>query len=215
MSSVSYKHVYTLSSTRITLTGKKAKKTGQSKMSRLPKSMRVDAEMLARFANLTDSEVERFRNSEAEGFVPEGFWLGTPTPIWKIEQARLRDAWRAGFTTRACVSLVSMVAKLSAQDQFFENIQRLEEPEAVKAIQENMEKHGTPYPPLDVYPYQEVIMMLFVDPWRARICEICGNHFIKEVQRDRYCSNACSKEAIRRRHNRWWREQGSLRRKQN
>src|ERR1700722_2778294 len=50
-------------------------------------------------------------------------------------------------------------------------------------------------PKPEIYPYQHVIMRLALQPWRARICEICGQFFVKDFPRDRYCSSACTTKA--------------------
>lgn len=183
------------------------RKTTQSKMSRLPKSMKVDAGVLAQFADLEPPEVDAFRHSVAPGFMPEGFWTsaattwsGGLTATWQMEQRKLRDAWRAGFPPVAAVELISDAARLSETGQWIE-----------QAVQQGgmlTDEHGVPLkaPKTVSYPYQQVVMMLAMQPWRAQICAVCGHRFVKEVQRDRYCSPACAKESVRRRRNQWWQE---------
>lgn len=185
------------------------RKAAQSKMSRLPKGMRVDADTLAIFADLEPSQADRFRNDRGRGFMPEGFWTGAavswnqsggPTTIWETEQRKLREAWQDGFPLSKAVDLISDAAKLSEIGQWLQ--------QATEQGGMLTSEYGVPLEPpkSDSYPYQHVIMMLAIQPWRAQICAICGHHFVKEVQRDRYCSSACSKEATRRRRNQWWKE---------
>src|ERR1700721_1617935 len=71
----------------------------------------IDAEMLARFAELKPEEVEDFRHSVAPGFVPEPWWdfNGYRIADWKIWQEMqdlLRNTWDAGFPTDYTLSIL-------------------------------------------------------------------------------------------------------------
>ena len=181
--------------------------------------MRVDSQMFARFANLKESEVEEFRHSVAPDFIPEHVWGATAiteghaVPAWKVEQGTLRAVWDMGFTPEGCIELITSVAQLSEQGQFFERVNSgISKAEFGSLVRQSEEEFGQPCPPTRVYPFQKVVMLLHLQPWRAQICAVCGRYWIKETQRDRYCSAKCSKEAIRRRHNQWFREVGSKQR---
>jgi len=145
--------------------------------------------MLAAFANLEPAGVDRFRNGVAPGFVPEGWWTGQMasisipvTPIWQLEQKRLREAWRSQFPPVACVDLIVSATKMSELEQWRE-------------ADESNEQVAEFIPKPKIYPYQHAIMLIALQSWRARICEICGKHFVKDFPRNRYCSPACTKQA--------------------
>jgi hypothetical protein len=156
------------------------------------KDLIVDTKMLAAFANLEPADADRFRNAVAPGFVPEAWWTGhqghvmeaddAPTAIWQREQQRLRNAWRSQFPPEACVDLIVSATKMSEFEQWRE-------------ADESNKQVAAFIPKPKIYPYQHVIMLLALQPWRARICEICGKYFVKDAPRDRYCSPPCTKQA--------------------
>lgn len=179
------------------------------------KGLMVDAEMLAAFANLEPSDADVFRNEAAKDFVPEGFWAGmalqmlpgaTSTRIWQIEQKRLRDAWRSHFSPERCLDIIVSAAKLSGSEQrmaeISERMLRMDNEDALNFAA----KQSVPKP--KIYPYQHAVMLLALQPWRARICGKCGEYFVKKKPRDRYCSKACSKRAVLDSKRRSWRLHG-------
>jgi len=177
----------------------------------MEKSLLVDAKMLAEFANLEAAGADNFRNSVARDFVPEGFWAGQvialspgamSKPIWQIEQQRLRDAWRSHFSPECCLNLIVLAAKLSAGEQRMEQIRAQIEKMPNEEIPSVVAKPNLPRP--KIWPYQHAVMLLALQPWRARICGKCGKYFMKEKPRDRYCSKACSKQAVLDSKNKSW-----------
>lgn len=172
---------------------------GMNKQSRLPKDMKVDAQMLVRFAELRESEVDSFRNEVARGFVPDGVWdaqgMNGGPRYWRVVQEHLRAAWRSHFTAQDCILLISDIARFSRLEQLLERAVHLADKERAEVA----------IPSPEAFPFQKVIMMLYLEPWRARICEMCGRHFIKELQRDRLCGDRkCDQEARRRRNQRYY-----------
>jgi hypothetical protein len=160
------------------------------------KSLLVDAKMLAVFANLKPTEAEQFRHAVAPHFVPDSFWSeANPgaifNSVWRTEQARLRNAWRSRFSPERCLELIVATAKLSNLEEIHD--QQLEHIERMPIEVPNPEKN---LPDRYIWPYQHVVMLLAMQPWRARICAKCGKYFIKVDPRDRYCSKACSKQAV-------------------
>jgi hypothetical protein len=177
----------------------------------MERSLLVDLKMLGEFANLEAADVDIFRNSVARDFVPEGFWAGmaiqmlpgaTATGIWRTEQARLREAWRSHFSPERCIDLIVCAAKLSEGEQWLERVtaqmMKMENKEAFDFVA----KQSIPKP--KIWPYQHAVMLLALQPWRARICGKCGEYFVKEKPRDRYCSKACSKQAVLDSKNKSW-----------
>jgi hypothetical protein len=167
------------------------------------KGLAVDAEMLAAFANLEPSNADRFRNEVARDFVPAGFWGGmsievrpgaTSMKIWQAEQKRLRDVWRSQFSPERCLDLIVSAAKHSEQEQRMTEISEQMLKMSNKDALDFAAKVSLPQP--RIWPYQHAIMLLALQPWRARICGKCGKFFVKKKPRDRYCSKTCSKQAL-------------------
>jgi hypothetical protein len=167
------------------------------------KSLLIDAKMLAAFANLEPPDADNFRNAVAPDFVPAGFWAGMALPmqsgaasskIWQAEQKRLREAWRSQFSPERCLDIIVSAAKHSESEQRMAQItERLLKMDNDAAL-EFIAKQELPKP--KIYPYQHAVMLLALQPWRARICGKCGQYFMKDKPRDRYCSKACSKQAV-------------------
>jgi hypothetical protein len=175
------------------------------------KGLVVDAEILAAFANLGPSDADKFRNEVARDFVPEGFWAGlahsmqpgaTAGRIWHVEQQRLRDAWRSQFSPERCIDLIASAAKLSEREQWLEQTTEQVLIMPNEQIPGFLAKQSVPKP--RIWPYQHAVMLLALQPWRARICGKCGMYFVKKKPRDRYCSKACSKRAVLDSKNKSW-----------
>jgi hypothetical protein len=181
------------------------------------KNQLVDARMLAEFANLEESQLDHFRNAVSRGFVPDSFWNGlvfsgsadTPHQVWKAEQQRLREAWRVNFEPDICVELIANTAKYSEQGQRLRQLNQMLE----MGNAEVLELMKQEFPPTKAYPYQHAVMLLALQPWRARVCTMCRRYFIREEPRDRYCSRACSKQAMLRTKRDSWGRHGSKWRK--
>ncbi len=162
-----------------------------------------DAERLALFSNASGAaEVEQFRANH-DGFFPRNFWnwkvppLGEGEPIlttdaasaqaverlkplpriqfWQAFQRALHGAWQVGFPLEECVRLISCAA---VADRLYGAT--------------DVEPDLLSYP---VWPYQRAVMLLGVEPWRARFCAQCGKRFVADKPARRFCSNACSTKA--------------------
>jgi hypothetical protein len=177
----------------------------------MEKSLSVDAKMLAAFANLEPADADSFRNAVAPDFVPAGFWTGGTVPIspdatsiriWQAEQERLRSAWRSHFSSERCLDLILSAAKLSESERWLKEVNE----QMVKMDNEEFRSFVAKQsvPKTKIWPYQRVVMLLALQPWRARICGKCGKFFVKEKPRDRYCSKACSKQAVLDSKNKSW-----------
>jgi hypothetical protein len=56
--------------------------------------------------------------------------------------------------------------------------------------------------------FQRALYLLFLDSWRARVCEKCEAKFIAARAAQKFCSTDCS-EAMQREHERrWWAKHG-------
>lgn len=139
----------------------------------------IDAEMLARFAELKLEEVEEFRHSIAPGFVPEPWWDfdGRRIADWKIWQEMqelLRSTWDAGFPTDYTLSILLNHFSTATQ------------PESFLAS-------------TDIYqglPYQQATMFMFNQSWRARSCNRpdCRKRFVAKKTNEQFCSDNCRVE---------------------
>jgi len=140
----------------------------------------VDAEMLARFAELKPEEVEDFRHAVAPGFVPEPWWdlSGQRMAGWKIWQEMqdlLRNTWDAGFPTDYTLSILLNHFSTATQPESF-----LASTDIFQAL-----------------PYQQATMFMFNQSWRARRCNHCHKRFVAREPNDQYCSEDC-KNTFRR-----------------
>jgi hypothetical protein len=57
--------------------------------------------------------------------------------------------------------------------------------------------------------FQRALYLLFLDSWRARICEKCGTKFIAARAAQKFCSTDCSDAMQREFRRRWWTEHGA------
>jgi hypothetical protein len=147
------------------------------------KSELIDAEMLARFADLKPEEVEEFRHSVAPNFVPEPWWDSDGQrmkgwKIWQEMQGLVRSTWDSGFPTDYTLSVLLNHFSTATQPESF-------------------------LTPTDIYralPYQQAVMFIFNQSWRARSCHRtdCRKRFVAQSPNDQFCSNACRIEFRRR-----------------
>lgn len=141
----------------------------------------VDAEMLARFAELKPEEVENFRHVVAQGFVPEQWWdldgqRMAGWKIWQEMQRLLRSTWDAGFPTDYTLSILLNHFSTATQPESF-----LASADIFQAL-----------------PYQQATMFLFNQSWRARSCHQCRKRFVAKEPNDQFCSGACRVDFRRR-----------------
>jgi hypothetical protein len=179
-------------------------------MDRSQKKMLGDMQILAEFANLKDADIQRFREGEtASTFFPTALWEGQTAhgapPLWKIEQSRVRDAWRTKFPPESSVLMIAEIAKFTALEQRMEQIVSMSSEQLAGEIAAQG-RNWIPKP--ECFPFQMAVMNLTLQPWRAAICEVCGVHFIKTHQRNRYCSTKCSTEAVLRTKRISWAQHG-------
>ena len=59
-----------------------------------------------------------------------------------------------------------------------------------------------------VCDFQRALYLLFLDSWRARVCEKCGAKFIAARAAQKFCSTDCSEAMQREFRRRWWAEHG-------
>ncbi len=175
-----------------------------------------DAQTLALFSNArTAAEADYFHHNYGS-FFPRNFWNwqirqleeGVPIfspdaptaqaverlrrapliPFWQAFQGVLRGAWQLGFPLEECVRLISSAA---VADRLYGET--------------DVEPDLSSYP---VWPYQRAVMLLGVEPWRARFCPLCGKRFVADKPARRFCSDACASKARKHSRRAWWSEHG-------
>jgi hypothetical protein len=57
--------------------------------------------------------------------------------------------------------------------------------------------------------FQRALYLLFLDSWRARVCEKCNAKFIAARAAQKFCSTDCSAAMQREFRRRWWAEHGT------
>lgn len=147
------------------------------------------AKLMAALANLEPAGVERFRADHPD-FVPQVYWTGESVhapnlPIsWMQERNLLREVWVAGFPTDKTLELITtnlfFVAKIHASRSWMAQVEK----NIAKYIQ-----MPDVTPPQKTWPYQDAVMFLHVNPWRAKTCEWCGRRFIAEHPKARFCGS--------------------------
>jgi len=60
-----------------------------------------------------------------------------------------------------------------------------------------------------VAPYQQAVMFLFANRWRAKFCLRCGDRFVANAPKSIYCSDACFQSARKDSKKAWWNENRS------
>jgi hypothetical protein len=122
------------------------------------------ARALADYANLEPEGVESFRTAHPD-FVPAWwFWSPQGKGQWMRERDLVREAW-GKFAA-------DLILRLVTSHWFtFGTFNRVQV--------SSQEKE---------WPYQQAIMFLHINPWRAKTCEWCGKRFIAEHSRARFCS---------------------------
>src|SRR5215475_421890 len=182
-------------------------------MAPAPQSIR-DAQTLALFSNAGKAEADYFQHNYGD-FFPRNFWNwkirqveegefvsspdastaqaverlrpAPPVPFWQAFQAVLRGAWQVGFPLEECVRLISSAA---VADRLYGAT--------------DVEPDLSSFP---VWPYQRAVMLLGVEPWRARLC-VCGNRFVADKPARRFCSDRCASNSRKHSRRTWWGERG-------
>jgi hypothetical protein len=62
--------------------------------------------------------------------------------------------------------------------------------------------------------FQRALYLLFLESWKARVCEKCSAKFIARRVAQKYCSTECSESMQRELKQKWWAEHGEAWRRQ-
>ena len=185
-----------------------------------------NARALARFSNLekdaptTDPEhgVEYFHKSFYPGFVPNYFWTMsaplTKEVFWQAQQLSLRAAWKTRFPLDTCIRLIN--AGTLPDSEWRGAPDASPDRLAPNALIVPQEQAGVYHINLEndvwltgsqVWPYQQAVMFLCVNPWRARFC-VCGNRFVADIPARRFCSDKCFQDSRKLAKQAWWSAHG-------
>ena len=146
-----------------------------------------NAQYLAEFAALEPQNVEYWRKNHPE-FVPEGWWgyaptdsMGKPlsTKLWQLNQEWLREAWQKHFN----IGQFDMMRLMTS----------VFDPDNIDVIGRAFGKRVRPTfatltdMPQEFYPYQQAVLYLKEQNWRAGLCERCKAPFVAGHNRQKYC----------------------------
>jgi len=141
------------------------------------------AEALAAFAGLEAGDVNDFRESHKR-FVPPVWWeyrIGGGQLLWRLNQEFLQEAWEKRFNIgqfELMRILLSVFDPTGTVDVILETKER----PAYATL---------PDMPEDFYPYQQAVLFLMEDKWRAQICKRCKTRFIARHNSREYCYSVC------------------------
>jgi len=149
----------------------------------------TDSKRLAEFSNLdSDHAANHFRQKHPQ-FVPDFWWAElsfqeapVPTPLWKVAQGFLQRAWKEKFSLKLCIWLLNF-GQVHLPGKPFHNDIR-------------------------TWSYQEAVMFLGTNHWRAKFCLRCGTRFVADTPQNTYCSDACFQLARKDSKRAWWSEHG-------
>lgn len=156
---------------------------------------KVDAaKPLARFADLKPGEEKQFQ-ADNPNFMPAEWWGyrttsfdGSSVIQWQTNQQFLRDAWdewRSGPLSQTRL----MQLLLSVFDPSNVTVDIIGSPLKPKDWPRYAEPNQLPD---EMYPYQEAVLFLNSDHWRAMSCHVCHKRFVANSTQSLHCGNDCA-----------------------
>jgi hypothetical protein len=136
------------------------------------------AQTLAAFAGLGHAGVKNFRANHKE-FVPLVWWeyrVGGDL-LWRSNQDYLREAWGKGFKIGQFELMRLFLSVFNPTWTFDVMFQTKDRPRF--ATLNDM--------PEEFYPYQQAVLFLMDQKWRAQTCKRCQTRFIAKHNRREYC----------------------------
>jgi hypothetical protein len=149
----------------------------------------IDAQVLAEFSNLNSKDndplsptnKDHFRHNHP-GFVPDNWWTVYDSPDDSEPRSRYVRWEIAQEYLRTCWKEYFPVQTCVSLITF-----------GSREV---------------VTPYQQAVMYLVVNRWRAKFCLRCGNRFVASAPKSIYCSDACFQSARKDSKKAWWNEHG-------
>ncbi len=153
-----------------------------------------NAQFLAEFAALQPQKVEYFRHNHPD-FVPQKWWNYQPTDsdgkalsrkLWQMNQEWLREAWQKYFEIGQ-FEIMRILTSVFDPDNLFDVIwpNRTRSRPTFATIDDM---------PEELYPYQEAVLYLREQNWRAALCERCKTLFVSAHNRQKYCGRVLNVE---------------------
>jgi ribosomal protein S27AE len=137
------------------------------------------ARTLAVFAGLEPSGVDDFRECH-KGFVPRVWWeyrVDSGELLWRLNQEFLREAWDEQFNIGQ-FELMRLLLSVFDPTWTFDVMFRTKDRPPFATLSDM---------PEEFYPYQQAVLFLMEDKWRAQICARCETRFIARHNRRQYC----------------------------
>jgi hypothetical protein len=137
--------------------------------------------------------------------------------IWQKMQKIVKTAWETGFSPDDCIELIVKGAEQAERQTIFNDLESGELELGKAGIVDYVRKQGLRK--RDVFGYQQAVMFLHVQPWRAAKCpgamgQPCGKYFVKQAKRSVYCSEACFNANRSADKRKWWTDVGTKQRAQ-
>lgn len=137
------------------------------------------AQTLAAFAGLEPGDVNEFRKTHKR-FVPPVWWdyrVSAGALLWRLNQEFLREAWEKRFNIGQ-FELMRLLTSVFDPTNTLAVMFKTKERPAFATILDM---------PEEFYAYQQTVLFLMEDKWRAQICERCKTRFIARHNRREYC----------------------------
>jgi hypothetical protein len=150
---------------------------------------------LAICANLRPEQFTEFKQANPE-FFPPAFWTGAMITTYTLNskhgkrvaklraewiQKLIQHAWSQQFPVMESLELISMGGFASEGSD--------NTPDAT--AERRLRLMGVSFG-FRVWAFQQAVLLLHVQPWRASFCPKCGNRFVKNKPGDRFCGKVCA-----------------------
>ena|ERR1700722_15726037 len=137
------------------------------------------AQTLAAFAGLEPSAVIDFRKNHRD-FVPRLWWEyrnQSGRLLWQSNQVFLQEVWEKQFDIGQ-FELIRLITSVFNPAWLTDVMFRTKERPSYATVLEM---------PEEFYPYQQAVLFLVADKWRARVCKRCTTRFVAKHNRREYC----------------------------
>lgn len=112
-----------------------------------------------------------------------------PIPLWRAWQQLLRVAWHTGFDLDSTTQLLNINLP---DEHAFSRLPPLQPGERTFEF-------------APTWDFQRAVLGVAWQNWRAKFCERCGQPFVAERPKIKYCGLSCSGDVIRNRKASYWR----------
>jgi hypothetical protein len=170
-----------------------------------------DAERLALFSNVNGPRKAKEFRRKYDGFIPPHFWKDT-IPAAPDDPIPEGDPMLGLYGTDTSDALAAMGLKVKSVLFWWWLKQRIRvawERGFPREMCLNLIcSTSRPVEFFQVWPYQNALMFLGSESWRARFCGECGMRFVADKPARRFCSGRCSAQARRESRANSWEKHG-------